>query len=130
MSLNYQLEKIESYKTLCWLPDKEAGGEKMNPITEGLIFSMMSIDIGEITENNLPEVMFRLRLYSRIMGKPITQIKDSFDYAVEEVRAHIGLYTNVGNKSRAYFIRKMMKQLAWDTERDVKNLLKPKEVQE
>jgi hypothetical protein len=143
MSLNWKINKIVNKEKVCWVGDAEPN--YMNPVTESLIWRTMSLDLGEITKKNIPEWMFRTRYYSRVFGKPLrrvvqrcngcrNEIKDGeqccsaelpgvadhiedFDYSEEDLRAHIGLSTNVRSTTRANFLRKMTTALACDVER-------------
>lgn len=105
MSLDCDLTKIKDYETLCWRQPEpgeiEANDHTMfgrmvtedgriqNPVTHALIFGCMSIGIGEITEQNYEEWFIRYRSLSFLYPDhpdPIT---------LEDVKAHIGLTTNV-----------------------------------
>jgi hypothetical protein len=122
MSLNWNLGKIPNNETVCWNADE------MNPITKGLIFQTMAVDLGEITEKNIPEWMFRMAVASKVAGQPMTKCVDDgnggtklegFDFTEEDIRQHIGLSTNVCNKSRASFMKKVMQMLERDVTRSL-----------
>ena len=145
MSLNWKLNKIANNDTVCWVGDEDP--KYMNPVTESLIWRTMCVDLGEITKKNIPEWLFRTRCYSQVFGKPLrrvvqrcngcrNEIKDGeqccsaelpgvadhiedFDYSEEDLRAHIGLSTNVFDTTRASFLRKMSKMLAQQVEREL-----------
>lgn len=148
MSLNWNLTKIVNKDELCWIGEK--GEETLNPVTEALIWLTMEIDIGRFTEKNIGEVIFRLRVFSRLFGKPLTRSVvrclgcrgvisegttchacteefpkfgdfEYYDFSQEEVRAHIGLSTNVGDESRAAFFRNVRDRLEREIEREIRN---------
>lgn len=77
----------------------------LKPVAYTLIWNCMSIGIGEITEKNWKEVAFRTHLLEGLRGNylyergPITN---------EEIKAHIGLHTNVFPKeSRAKWLKRV-----------------------
>jgi hypothetical protein len=90
MSLDFRLTAIEGWETLC---RKEDGS--LNPVTENLIFATMSVGLGEITEKNHVEFYLRLGVADSLSQWPgrRTHIK------LEDVKAHIGLVTNVSDES-------------------------------
>lgn len=99
MSLNYELGEIEDWKTVC---RKEDGS--LNGITDCLIWSTIFVDLGAITAKNWKEFATRLRAWEIAMG-PIRndgQFSDPLD-----VKRHIGLRTNVGDKTTKQFQSKL-----------------------
>jgi hypothetical protein len=124
MSLNWDLSGIKNQKELCWV---EAGlnphGQpqvKMHPTTETLIFLMLAIEIGEITEKNWEEWFVRARVWEKAMGALRHDGKEDFPTTPEEVKAHIGLKTNVFPKASAVaFAKKLVRAL----ERDERGVL-------
>ena len=98
MSLDYKLTDIEDYEEKCWGCETR-GEDYMNMKTEVLIFATMVIDLGEITEKNCIEFYTRMMMYSMING-----CYDSI--TLEDVKAHIGLKTNVPDKTKAKWNRR------------------------
>ena len=96
MSLDYELGNIANYKEVCYTG--EPGQRKMSPVTHALIFITMSVDIGRITEKNYLEFYTRAKFVGALHGQSY--------FTVEEIRAHIGLHTNVADKTRAYFVKR------------------------
>ena len=96
MSLNWNIENIENHKQVCFLEDG-----KMNPVTNALIWSTISVGLGSITDKNVDEFSARFRVIEKIHGPFV--MKDGKDYYLtdEEIAAHIGLYCNVSNETRA-----------------------------
>lgn len=87
MSLDFNLSAIDDYKTLCL----DEHGD-MRPLTQALVFATLAVDIGVINAKTVDKFIERLRAVEMLSGGfldgrgPIT---------VEEVRAHMGLSTNV-----------------------------------
>jgi len=97
MALTYDLSTIKDYKTVCF-DEGEDGG--MKPATHSIIFATMAVGIGDLTEKNAPEFYARLHLYERMVGAFLVKMDDGkrvdVPFTPEDVRAHIGLRTNVG----------------------------------
>ena len=45
MALNWNIENIKDNKSVCWMEDG-----KMNPVTNALIWSTISVGLGSITD--------------------------------------------------------------------------------
>lgn len=107
MSLDFDLRKIplETRTVIATYDDRMDGVTKgdriMSPVTKSLIFSTMSIGIGEITDKTVDEFVARLDLFQKIHGA----LMHAFDHDAQEwverpltradVVAHKGLSTNV-----------------------------------
>jgi hypothetical protein len=83
----------------------------MSPVTHALIFVTMSVDIGHITEKNYLEFYTRAKFAAALFGSSLMKADEHGGYkergiTIEDVRAHIGLGTNVINKTRAYFVKR------------------------
>jgi hypothetical protein len=90
---------------------KDAEGKqeyKLKPATETLIWICLAIDIGEITQTNWEEWFLRARVWEKSMGALRGRGKDQQFITPEEVKAHIGLKTNVFPKSTAAAFAKKM----------------------
>ena len=72
-----------------------------NPATEALIWGALETGIGTITKDNYPEVWMRLAMCDGINGKRLVYFDDQDkewkrrSVTMDEVKAHIGLRTNV-----------------------------------
>jgi hypothetical protein len=114
MSLDFRLGKIADYKELCYefLPND---GLKMKPVTEALIWSMLSTEMKEITEDNIDEVLFRSRCISVVSGPPMHTYDGEKiiprEFTREEVEAHVGLSTNVTQRTRKQFLKTCSERL-------------------
>lgn len=102
MSLNYNIGNVKDYRKL-----KDSDG-RLNVVTETLVFSTMSVDIGSIEEKNIGEWCWRLA-YLRAMGLgreiPLND-EGKRDITLDELRRHIGMRTNVITTSRAEFCKR------------------------
>lgn len=90
MSLDYTLSNIENWSEVCLDDDGS-----LRPVTEVLIFTTMSVGIGEITEANVTEWIARLAITEAIDGGSIIAPDGQRSITEDEVIAHIGLSTNV-----------------------------------
>ena len=83
----------------------------MSGVTHALIFVTMSVYIGHITEKNYLEFYTRAKFVAALYGSTLYEADEhgehrERDFTIEEVRAHIGLHTNVADKTRAYFVKR------------------------
>ena len=106
MALNYWFEKIENYKEVVWI-ERPDGEVVMNPVTNALIFSTISVGLGEITDKNIDEFVARYRIMEQLQGPFITKNGKPYHLTDEELVAHIGLRTNVTNETRAQWARRL-----------------------
>lgn len=125
MSLDWDLSAIKDHETLCWLPDPNGNdGVMLNPITHAIILSTLNVGIGEITEWNALEFYTRLSMAERVYGPMLTnhdEESDTFEpryLTAAEVRAHIGLRTNVFPKvTDAAWLENVLRNHRDDTRR-------------
>lgn len=111
MSLDYDLTMIKNREEVTTIT-LEDGSKIMNPTTTNIIFGCLSTYIGDITEANYIEWMTRYHIWNMTHGH-----KDYF--TLEDVKAHIGLHTNVWPKKP---MTKWFKEHIWDGALyDVKN---------
>ena len=97
MSLNWQIDSIKDYKTVCWMENGE-----MNPVTNVLIWGTISVGIGQITDKNVDEFAARFRIIEKLDGPFLIAREEKRRYVTdEEFIAHIGLSTNVHTETRA-----------------------------
>lgn len=107
MSLNWQVDGIKDYKTVCWKEDGE-----MNPVTNTLIWGTIGVGMGQITDKNVDEFAARFRLLEKIHGaflyKPAEGGgKQDWYLSDEDFIAHIGLWCNVSFESRTKWVARM-----------------------
>jgi len=116
MSLDYRLSDIDDYQNLCWLPTgkvKKDGNPElyMNPVTHALIFLQMPILMGRITEKNYVEVFRRISMYEQCMGAFVSTNKGGYFITLQDVKDHIGLWTNVFEDTFPKFKKELMMRL-------------------
>lgn len=99
MSLNWNAEKV---------PDLERKRQENPNMLDCLVWASLSIGLGEITEKNLAEWVYRLRR-SAFEGKPLIVCRDGTPGEITEelIRPWIGLRTNVSNVTNAGFDKLM-----------------------
>jgi hypothetical protein len=111
MSLDWNLTKIKNSEEVCW-EKNEDGTDKLNPVTESLIWLTMAIDIGSITEENQSDFYCRIAMYEKLFGTMLSYWKDSEKISVpitpEDIHNHIGLSTNVGKGTDAAFRKRIV----------------------
>lgn len=119
MALSWDLTEINDSKTVCFLPDKiDSDGTihpdrvKMNPITEVLIWSTISVGISKITEKNYSDYYRRLRALEQagicfLQGKDEDGKDISRNPDLNEVYLHMGLSTNATKITNAKFMRNL-----------------------
>lgn len=113
MSLDFDLTGIENYETVCWVETEH--GKRMNPLTEGIIFMTMSTGIGEITEKDVVEFWARARVWDTMLG-----VAPDACVTLDQVRAHIGLKTNVFPRESEAKWSQRIREYALRTLRDYK----------
>lgn len=127
MPLTWDLTKIENADEVCWIeatqddPNHgiEAGKSYMNPLTNVLIWSTISVDLPGPTAENVGEFFARLRFTEQQLGpfliRPEVDGKRPEGEAAfitpEEVIAHIGLRCNVSTKSRVQWMKRWNQDL-------------------
>ena len=89
MALSWDVSKVRGYKGLCYV-EQDDGSFLVSEATDNLIWGSMAIEIGGITEKNAQEFYIRMCEYSGASGFDVP-------VALEDVRRHIGLKTNVGS---------------------------------
>jgi hypothetical protein len=98
MALTYDLTAIKNHETACF------EGEKLNPVTNTIIFYMMIVDLPAITEQNVAEAYARIAIYERLTSH---LSHNGADITLADVVAHIGLKTNTSNASRAEWLKRV-----------------------
>jgi hypothetical protein len=106
MSLDFELGKIADWKTVCAHP---TDAKKLHPVTDSLIWRCLATDMRGITKDNVEEFFWRVRFLHRFddanwhFGDDCTPV-----YLTEQdIIDHIGLSTNVTQKTRAKFLEKV-----------------------
>ncbi len=121
MSLNWDLTKIKNQDQLCWEKDDE-GNDKLNPVTESLIWLTMGVGYGGITEDNASDFYSRVAMYEKLFGTMLSYWKDSKKISVpitpEDVHSHIGLRTNVSKDTDASFRKRIVENFIREQKRN------------
>lgn len=115
MSLNFKLDKIKDYQTVCWQD------EKLSAVTDGLIWATMGVGLGEITEKNINEWLVRLTFSDKLFGTMLGLAGEKGErverpFTRWELVQHIGLRTNVVNEPRAKWMKRNAERFMSDTE--------------
>ena len=145
MSLDYNLTKIADRDTLCWetrtgtpeemvalvarctfmgpdwawTDDKQTSVTRMGVTTHCLLFAGIHVGLSAITEANWQAYFERLSTVEQVLG-PFRQSEEGpVFFTAEDVKAHIGLSTNVGDESPAKFNAKVAR---WHRENARKSL--------
>jgi hypothetical protein len=133
MSLDYNLTKIANRDTLCWetrtgtpeemaalvarvtfmgpdwawTDDSKTSVTRRSVTTHVLIFASMHVGFGSITEKNWEAYFERLSTVEQVLGPFRTSEEGPVFFTPDDVKAHIGLSTNVGAESPAKFNAKV-----------------------
>jgi hypothetical protein len=115
MSLNWDISKVRNNNEVCKI-NVGTAEQRLNPVTEGLIYATLTVGLGEITEKNVDEWMLRLGFTDRLHGTLLKKDRQDRPFTREEVVAHIGLRTNVSKETRAKFIKRHTESYFRDAE--------------
>lgn len=120
MSLDWNLTKINNNTEVCW-EKNEDGTDKLNPVTESLIWLTMGIGMGSITEDNQSDFYCRVAMYEKLFGTMLSYWKDSKKVSVpitpEDINNHIGLTTNVSKDTDASFRKRIVENFIREQKR-------------
>lgn len=148
MGLNYRLSDIPNFRSVCFerrtfATDEErdsllhSGGmmgpfwgvvntepgvvERLTVTTNTLILATMSVGMGHITEKTVREFYTRLRMLETAFGAyRLDGEGNPRPFTYDEVKAHIGLWTNAGTETNGAF----NKRLTTNLRRDAANTMK------
>jgi len=96
MALHFDFTKVKNNETVCLTPEGE-----IRVVTDALIWLTMALDLRGITSKNVEDFIVRLRLYEMVAGPT--------NITAAQVRAHVGLSTNVSDTTDAQFVKKLSK---------------------
>lgn len=102
MSLSWNVENVKDHKEVCY---DDTGS--LSPVTELLIFTTMHVGLGSITEKNADEFYARMLIVHKLHDIGIMIPDGTEQLKPEDIRKHIGLYTNVSNETRAQWTKRM-----------------------
>ena len=103
MALTWELGEIVNWKDACRNEDGTLSG-----ITDCLIWATLMVDMGHITQSNAKAFFRRLHAWETAVG-PIRS--DGQRISFNDVVRHIGLRTNVTQRTEADFRKKIMASL-------------------
>lgn len=110
MALTWDITGIKDYEQVCRV--EHDGKSYLNPVTEGLIFSTMYIELGSITEKNWKEFYRRIHVWERAVGPILLSSTDKIPYMTpQNIRDHIGLRCNVIDRPVTTFKTKIYNML-------------------
>jgi hypothetical protein len=135
MSLDWRLDEIENHEELWVLLPKgttekdfqhmmayrsEGNGKAkrwkvLNSKTNGIIWTMMGLGMGEITKDNWKEFATRLKMWQDVIGPVLCGRKDN-RITTADVKRNIGLWTNVFPKES---LTAFAKKLFWSAKKDI-----------
>ena len=105
MSLTWDVSTVKDYETLCWIKDDpdHPDRERVNPVTEALVFHCVGISMNGITKANADEFYARVAFVEKHQGSSVKEWGEDGkigDRPItrEDVQAHVGLRTNVSNE--------------------------------
>lgn len=108
MSLNFNGSRIKGWADI---PSEEC---------DAIIWLTMAVDIGDITEKNWREFAYRLKVYQDLFGAYWTVNGKPERVTAEHVKKMIGLSTNVTNRSRSLWGKRMMDCALREAEQQMK----------
>ena len=116
MPLTFKLDKIKNYETVT------RTGTELNPVTNALIWSTMSVGLGSITEKNLNEWIVRLEFSDKLFGTMLKKDGEDRPFTREELVAHIGLSCNVVDETRVKWTKRMTEHFMREAEYKMKKV--------
>lgn len=131
MSLDWNLKNVKD-QSVCWrtatennIPiGEEKGKQYMTALTQMMIYVTMAVDIGEITVKNAEEFYGRVVLLEKLRGARLKKWDASTKTHVDryitpaDVRAHIGLTTNVSKVAFGVWIKRLAALAIEDAQRE------------
>ena len=117
MSLNFDLSEVKArlgdrWEEVTTHPDDIGKKEQQwHPVTNALIWKTMAVDLGEITEENIDEWVWRVQFLQALDGAEFGDGESGEAFIVrKDLEDHIGLSTNVSNRTRQQFLSKLANQ--------------------
>ena len=109
MSLNWNCEAVEDYENVCMKED-----DTLSNLTETLIWAGASVGYGEITKKNYVNYHRRIAFIEAMRGAYLrtTEVRGTVvdrPISLTDIKKHIGLHTNWGNKSDSQWLKDFYK---------------------
>ena len=114
MSLSWDLTTIGHHERKCWTETED--GKALSPVTSALIWACVSVDMQEITIANYGEFYTRYLMICAANGNLTFP-----GLTLQDIKDHVGLWTNVRTKTRAQFNRKVGSMMRDQAERAVRH---------
>lgn len=116
MSLNWNVEKVANYETLCFVTQN--GVRRATQLTEAIVFACMACGIGALrNESDARELFVRLHaldafgdglyVYEETDREGVVQPEKRLP-TYEEVLSHVGLTTNVTTERRGAWRKRQL----------------------
>lgn len=112
MALNFDFTEMknrlgqEEYDRITDSPFEKG---KWHPVTDGLIWMSMAVGLGGITEKNVDKWIERALIYQAVTDPYLITASGMVMITSDDIRNHIGMWTNVSNESDAKFRAKIMR---------------------
>lgn len=118
MALHWHLADIKNYETLCWTVAEhdirfgpKKGEKVLSPVTEALINATLAVGIRTIKLTNWHRFFMRVAAYERLVHALRAGNNGPVYFTPEEVKAHIGLWTNATGMTATEFEKRLKKNI-------------------
>ena len=124
MPLRWNIEQVKDYETACWI-ENDDDTARIHPLTDALIQGTMFIGLGSITDKNYQKVYTRYEMARFASEAVYTEFDKKKGYFVgrqitlEEVKAHIGLWTNASRLTDAQYRKRLIECISDRAERSL-----------
>ena len=112
MALGWNVKSVKNMEEVCF----NGPNGCMGSVTNDLIWTTMTVGIGEITEDNAVEFFLRMLLIRDIYSSTKSEGYDGV--TLSDVKAHIGLKTNVKTLTRKAWTASLAKTVLLNRLRD------------
>ena len=108
MALNFNVSNVKDFQTITTSPFDE---NKWHPVTEYLVYGLMSIGMSEINAKNADEVFRRIAINQKLYGPALQyhQPPTLIYLTLQDIKNHIGMNANVRNVTSAEFNKRTFK---------------------
>jgi hypothetical protein len=117
MSLDFSVEAVANHAVVTTDP---FNSNEWHPVTRAIVWLSMAVDLGSITEKNLDEFSERAFLWQKLHGASLMEDDNGkakpLYITKEDLRLHIGLRTNVADRTRAEFNKKLLRSFKVEAE--------------
>lgn len=117
MPLNWYVSRVKDHDKVTTLLDEndkpipaENGEPQWSPITQVIALASQWIGISKITNSNYEEVYTRMLVYDMTFGATLLNDGKNVTVSLQDVKNHIGMYTNGDSFSRTEFWKRIKKR--------------------